>query len=188
MRTKWLLLQIGVLEQVQGCIYVRYVWGCEGNRCLFTGRGGELMALSPLCSEVWSFINAAQLFIHTCIFLALMRTHTQSCRCTDTHIYPLRCVCICKSICAQAYMHTHTYCGTEITHQRIYLMHAVIYTHTHTHKPHLNSTPATLMTLNIINHNKTLNGSAIYLWLKLLFIAVMMNPFIRTSWLFSDLK
>lgn len=33
-------------------VCVRVSEGCEGNRCLFTGRGGELMALSPLCSGV----------------------------------------------------------------------------------------------------------------------------------------
>lgn len=96
-----LLLQIGPIKQVQGGIHVRYVFGCEGNRCLFTGRGGRLMAPSPLCSRACGLIKAAKLFIHTHILLPLLHTHKH----THSHANKHWHACVPAKVCMRTYEH-----------------------------------------------------------------------------------
>lgn len=117
-------------------------------------------------SAVYSYMHILSIDAHT--------YSTQSCRYALTHTFTPSGV--------YAYVKAHMYTHTHILWSRnntspedLPYACSYLHTHTHAHKPHLNSTPAALMTLNIINHNKTFNSSTIYLWLKLLFIAVMMN-------------
>lgn len=94
-----LLPQIGPIKQVQGGIHVRYVFGCEGNRCLFTGRGGRLMAPSPLCGRACGLIKAAKLFIHTRILLPLLHTHKH----TPSHANKHWHACAPAKVCMRTY-------------------------------------------------------------------------------------